>query len=500
MYCARCGAELPEGTRFCGRCGAEDTGGASFDNDAWPVGKRPPISAAPEGSAWSNAQTGLHDTLPVASAAQTAPAAAPATPAASVPENRVLLIVATVALVVAVIALVVVVLGTRGQKPATSDYGTTLSNLLNGGFYARVGDTVYYAPDENLSGMDGYLISTIRRVNVDGSDEQLVLDTNEVLDNPANHIGCLMVDAANNRLLFAARIHAGSYAIMSVPLDGSASKPTELVSFSMPIPVPFVQIDAGKLYFDDNGTLYSIGLDGSGRTRVLDVHDARRWFVADGYVYTIPGDYKAIDRVPIGGGTSERVLTFVDAGYDVQVYGGKLYYMRSAGSSAFDSTDLVRFDIDSGEEAVLLHVDGKSEVSFTVDALGVTALVRVNETSVVYSCELGADALSKVFTYDGSLVGEEVEYNVSAHDDARLRMYGAVGDRVFFLPRKFDFSKYYGEGTANTQKEFFAKAWLTYCSVKRDGTGFATLGTVKNWTEREGSGAEAPSAQVEPTV
>ncbi len=404
-------------------------------------------------------------------------------------------VVAVTSLIVAVAALAFILIVRNGRSadwpgggPSAGDYdyGTTVSTLTNGGYFARVGDKVYYVPDENISGMNGPIRSTIRCAKLDGTEDKLVLDVGEALDTTVNSINCLMVDASSNRLLFVVGKRGDrTHSVMAMPLVGSTATPTEIASFKPGDDtrslMPYVQAYNGRLYFEDGGTLYSTSLDGSNRSRVADVHNANWWCVVDDYIFT-QSDYKEIDRIPLEGGTPERVYTSSSTVNNVLVYTDKLYFTSTTGPSNNTLTDFTRFDISTGEKTVLMHLEG-SDNSFiqylTADSLGLTvSLTRQGKPCDIYTCSLEDNSLTKVFTYEGVLAGEESALNVSSYDDAYFQIYAAIGDRVFFAPRKVDYSdREFGNGTSYDYEAFNDRAWITYCCVARDGSNCTVLGT-----------------------
>jgi len=152
-------------------------------------------------------------------------------------------------------------------------------------------------------------------------------------------------------------------------------------------------IDNGRLYFlnaVDGLNLYSIGLDGTGKTKVSDM-DTQYSLVADGYFYFANrDDGEKLWRQDLATGEAECIYDARSAW--LSVYDGKLYF------SDYDTNDVLVANLDGSDVMELWH--------------GAGSYLLASEEGLVF---VGDDSNLKVIPLAGGSATELTDADTSGH-------------------------------------------------------------------------------------
>lgn len=219
----------------------------------------------------------------------------------------------------------------RSSTEVPADYGTSPSNIANGGYVAHAHGKTYFVTS-------GYCIGC----SEDGSSNAKVLYQNLGQEDAWGYktqngfpISCLHV--TNDSLVFVERQNDGSsqyyYDIVRTKLDGTGReviakklKPSGYGTQQWSLRA-YMWLDGGNMYFSDGDGIWRQPLDGSNRKRVADVESYGVYAIADGVVYcTADGGKKVI-------------ATDADSGASTTIFDSSKVMDTKSGSSGTSGSD-----------------------------------------------------------------------------------------------------------------------------------------------------------------
>ena len=332
--------------------------------------------------------------------------------------------VIAVVVVIAAIVILIVTFYFRGKVTLYSDEtttGNTSGNLLNGGLFCEVDDTIYFANpydqnklyrmDKDMSNVKKVIDDKVSYLNGAGRylfytrrNDQLKSDANAILslsttglfrmNISTGSVKSLYDDPTQIACLYGNNIYYQHYdqkdglRLHSVVIDGSEDK--ELLKEGAS---PYA-VSGGRIYYsgiDGNHNIHSMNTDGSDSQTIYEGNCTSVTKHGD-YLYFMNADQNyCLCRIAVNGGSPETLIGQQIATYNISDDGNTIYYQLDNGTS---ENGLYAYNISANESKLLaegnfnyLHLT--SEYLFYEDYDGSKAYVMglANEMSETFDVD-----------------------------------------------------------------------------------------------------------------
>lgn len=512
MNCKVCGAPIPEGMVFCIRCGSKVTPRDEVQTDAGETSESqgelnldpleacvPPTYSEPQSKSEKQSEASSPEEASIAEALPAVPVEQEQPSIIAVkPVSRKVIVAAGAAVFAAIVLAFVLMPRLKAEKTSYDGdtYGTNLTTLLQGGFFATSGSDLYFTPNLSVFSSDTLSTPRIYRTNIDTGESQLVYDaTNGGEYGPSVVNGLQVVDG---RLVFFEKRAPGAeggdsiYHIVSIALDGSDLQELAILDDSNGWYGTYGEIQAyeGKIYFKDKDAIYVIDLDGSDRQHVYDLEEISRWVVYNDTVYTYVYDSSSGKRLiktcPLGEEVDEVVYSSsnrIDATFSP--LGDEIYLVEYNDGAmeelGFTEPLLVRYNMATGDkETIFTSSDGGgSDLSLlAVDSKGVVFWCN----SSVWSYSSDTDSCTKIMKYDYSLLDNSNDVlNQSASDIWSADIFGCVGGNMLFHPVRTDINDLFSYDSVDPNlnwdnfDNYLENGYSYYCAINRETGDFKSF-------------------------